>query len=1216
MSSPVPSGGVLGLAPRPGRVRPRLVGDVLLAVLSSRLVTALADRNRWVHLTGPLVAALAVRSWHTPGHFVAGGDIAPFHRRGQAADLGEFWGYGLTGAGSPTAEIARLPEVVLARGGELLGVAPELAQLAYFWLWLALASIAVVSLIRALVPSPVAAVVTGVLTVANPLMAVNLPNPLVACAVAVLAGVAGVAVRLTRGEASVRRAVLVTLPASYLAINPPTLAVVLVGSAALLTAAFAVAPRRSEVAGLLGRAGGLAVLVHLWWLVPTAIVYGAGEASVAAVTDPEAWSWTHVNNSLRNVVTMTAHWGWGLHEYLPFSRRLDAWPLAPMRWALPLLWLASPLMAADRTRRRIAWTAVAVASTAMILGKGLHAPFGELNLALYRHVPGMWLLREPMSKVGPLILLGQLVGVAVTIDGARTWPERARRRFGRAGAGRLRPLPIVVAALTAAAIAFGHPVLVGAVAPHDRTPLPPSRVDVPAAWTELAASVNGDDLHGKALVLPELPFYQATTTWGFHGAATLPRDLFARPTILGLPGGYFSDDPVVAGLVSTVGASRDAATVRRALDALGVSHVVVRRDLSPAQAVHPVADAAELVDALMATGDFERADHGVATVLRRPGGRTVRAFTETAHVGRSPGESSATAIASLPDDVAAVAYTAAFANRTPRASLASGGGSVQVPVPPGRHRVEVRPTGDATVELHRVGAGLRLDLGTSVRVGDQVTDGVVDVVADDGRPVLGARVGATTRLVGEHPVTVPLRPGAEVDLVVEAGEPVPFPAWSEVGDCAAVDATTPQLGSAVRHTPRTGQVIELTATGHAACVSAAAPVDGVLALRLAVQVLEGTGARACLWSHAAAQCVWEQRVDAAAGEWQLAGDVVDVPQGAELFLYADAGDGPSMVRYLGPALVPVTIEPVDLGAVEETWVTGTGTSVRVSLVDRPGHGSLGGPSELGNCNRMSGAGHLAAVPLDGGVRLEATADAACVSYAVPPLLPGVGYDVSFEYRTRSPGPARWCMWLEGPDRCANRDLGLAPAPEWTEHVERVEVPDDVRDVRLYVYADGRLERPMTVNEYRTPSIRSAAAMVVRLEAEPTPGSETSAGTSATPDVLEVSGWGDRRRIRVRAGGAPFLLALPESADRGWELTGLPDRARAYPTTVDGYQQGWFVVGVSGDLDLVARYRPGQTAALARWTSGLTAAGLFGPGFGGVAPLVGRLRRRFGVGVDR
>ena len=179
-----------------------------------------------VYLVSPIVAAIAVVSWHTPGRFIAGGDIGPFVRAGLGEDVGRLWGYGLSGAGSATAEIARLPEFVVYRTAEWAGLAPELGQLVFFWLWLAAASAACIFLVRQLVTSKVAQGTVGLLAIANPLMAVNLPNPLVPAALCTLGLVAGVLIRTARGQGQWRVTVLATLPASYLAINPPTLAVV------------------------------------------------------------------------------------------------------------------------------------------------------------------------------------------------------------------------------------------------------------------------------------------------------------------------------------------------------------------------------------------------------------------------------------------------------------------------------------------------------------------------------------------------------------------------------------------------------------------------------------------------------------------------------------------------------------------------------------------------------------------------------------------------------------------------------------------------------------------------------------------------------------------------------------------------------------------------------------------------------------------------------
>jgi hypothetical protein len=129
--------------------------------------------------------------------------------------------------------------------------------------------------------------------------------------------------------------------------------------------------------------------------------------------------------------------------------------------------------------------------------------------------------------------------------------------------------------------------MTGGIAPQDRTPLPPSRVEVPDG-------------------------------------------------LLNLPGGYFGDSASVTDLVAVVEHGHAPDGVTRALDVLGISPVVVRRDLSNAQAVKPVAATDDLVDRLERSGLFEPlVDHGVAVLFRV---RDVQAGPSTHHPVAGPAD--------------------------------------------------------------------------------------------------------------------------------------------------------------------------------------------------------------------------------------------------------------------------------------------------------------------------------------------------------------------------------------------------------------------------------------------------------------------------------------------------------------------------------------------------------------------------------------------------
>ena len=131
----------------------------------------------------------------------------------------------------------------------------------------------------------------------------------------------------------------------------------------------------------------------------------------------------------------------------------------------------------------------------------------------------------------------------------------------------------------------------GDVIAEDRGLLPSSRVELPNEWRQVATAVNMSTGTGKTLVLPQNTFYQVTTSWGYHGADTFIGQLVLDPVIQRFPGGYFEAPTGFEALVDEAQAALergDTATADRALRALGVSHVIVRRDLVSDESLIPV----------------------------------------------------------------------------------------------------------------------------------------------------------------------------------------------------------------------------------------------------------------------------------------------------------------------------------------------------------------------------------------------------------------------------------------------------------------------------------------------------------------------------------------------------------------------------------------------------------------------------------------------------
>jgi arabinofuranan 3-O-arabinosyltransferase len=173
----------------------------------------------------------------------------------------------------------------------------------------------------------------------------------------------------------------------------------------------------------------------------------------------------------------------------------------------------------------------------VFLAKGINAPFAGVNLWLYLNVPGFWLFREPMSKLGQLLVVffGMLLAIAVHGATVRVRAAMARR------AARREPTPGPAVARCprrrgcrrrwpCAGLAYPYPLVPAAqVIPDERPMQPSAHVRVPEYWRAMAETIDADDRDGKVLVLPLDDYYQMPTTWGFFGVDSIANLLIRHP---------------------------------------------------------------------------------------------------------------------------------------------------------------------------------------------------------------------------------------------------------------------------------------------------------------------------------------------------------------------------------------------------------------------------------------------------------------------------------------------------------------------------------------------------------------------------------------------------------------------------------------------------------------------------------------------------------------
>lgn len=1147
--------------------------------------------HRIDYLVTTALATMIAQTWFEAKLHTATGDITPFVRDSLAASLPDVWGYQLTGAGSPSYEVARIFDVAVIKGVELLGMDAAIAQRVFYSALVVLTAVAGTYLAAAFTKRVGLRIAFGSWVVANPYWLVLIPNPIFLLAVAIGGLSAGFLVRAARGQPP--RTTTVVLASTLLAplsVNPPLLTV-MVGWVLLLIVA----------STLMGGPGGFrrslvfsvkvlpwALAINLFWIVPAVIVIATGSTVVAAQVSAEAWSWSHAQNTIPNVVGLNAHWGWAFPDtYYPYAPRLDSPWFNWMRFAVPFLAAMAPVLARGR-RRRIAVAMLGFGAIAAFVGKGFHPPLADANRWLYEQIPGMWLLREPMSKVGWIMVLAYLIAAVIAAD--RLLELGARHKRWR--------MPLVLAPVVGivAALIYVHPLWTGEAIPADRGRLGGSHVAIPEAWYETANVVNELDDTGTVLMLPIPGFYQMGHTWGYYGADEMAAQLITRRTIQPSDGGYYTDPPVYRAsseLLESALSKRDQVTAARLLDTLGVSTVVVRHDYDPEISQGEFANPDDLEVGLQSLDEAELVlSTPVASVWQMASTRSrVSATTNLVEFQPSASaEATARALAATRNGFALVPTGLLPANDEESAAWVVDSTVREIVLDEAADLiVSVTPTATASWVLTPSGDGLEIAAverlmidGTPAFWQDpihQPTDGLPEAVS------IGDRIipldGPTTAAIDTSQTIVVYTGDGRTKL--EA------PVDDQVGDCNAYDDRTPiEAGlDVVLFTDG----VRISAESHSACARYSLPsgFDKLLRVTVDAYSVSGSPPRMCVYSTTEDGCIAKDVLNTRSGELSA---LVPAKPGLELYVYADEPVPDSDASYTTTEYRRPRVEILD--AAGAVYVPELPRRITLSTLSEGAHTISAGPasttpiplsdfSQLGDCHRhddrsIEEAGLAFSEPVAGTIRLQASAHSACASIGLGPIQ-FTTVTVSLEYRTISGSSPRICMWQVGPNACAE----LPPLPQetdWQQLSATTTLDLTADDVRLYLYADappGNLDYD-TVVEYRNVAVFPAAPWTAVVTTEPNPNDTVP---------VQVISSRDRAAIHFPAvtPDGPLLLILNDTFDESWTLSGAKG-GRHVP--VDGWANGWIFDDASdlAGANVVVSYRPARWAASAAAASGV------------------------------
>ena len=283
---------------------------------------------------------------------------------------------------------------------------------------------------------------------------------------------------------------------------------------------------------LLKYSGVLIVLVlaiNIWWIVPTYFYYSpsSGSSLIPQVTNVSTWSWTHARASLLNLFWLNGVWYWN-SGYIPYIGAYSN-PVLVILVFTPMILAFMGLLFKDKLYKKFNYYLAAIVLLLLFLQKGLHPPFGNLNLFLYEHIPGFFIFREPVPKFGQILIIfmALLIGFSANniISLVRKHVKIKYRTLVSIGATML-----IIAILTG--IVFPLFFVSQALA-YDNSLVPNSayvKFPFPAYWYDASDWINNQPGDFKVLLTPDESFYMVSNTWGFYGSGSaLPARLLTKP---------------------------------------------------------------------------------------------------------------------------------------------------------------------------------------------------------------------------------------------------------------------------------------------------------------------------------------------------------------------------------------------------------------------------------------------------------------------------------------------------------------------------------------------------------------------------------------------------------------------------------------------------------------------------------------------------------------
>lgn len=283
------------------------------------------------------------------------------------------------------------------------------------------------------------------------------------------------------------------------------------------------------MAGFTAAALLVMVLCNAFWILPQADVNGTKilmpAFSSEAIATAKGWlGGISSDTTVARVLRLQGDWTWYQGWYEPYRHYAAVYRSNP--WMVTLSWLIVlvVLYGALRSRARYRAAFLLMAIVGVVLGTGVHPPFGVLYRWLVDHFPYFWVFRSPWFKFTVLTCLGYAFLFGEGIAALAAWRPRGLR---------WAPPAMVCAAALVANMVYAFPVAIGQMhaKPTQRIKLKPAHVAFPPYVMETAHWVRAQPGFFRLMTLPAHMNRMSLYRWGYGTTVPALYPFVDRPVV-------------------------------------------------------------------------------------------------------------------------------------------------------------------------------------------------------------------------------------------------------------------------------------------------------------------------------------------------------------------------------------------------------------------------------------------------------------------------------------------------------------------------------------------------------------------------------------------------------------------------------------------------------------------------------------------------------------